>query len=211
MDEQRWLTTVEAAERLGKTDRQVRRDCHNEILNCKRDGKQLLVDVDSVEALLQKQMSEPEECPQEDVREAPEDEEVEDTDIDEDTDTQEEDITDIQQTSDMDEDITPALPYPPLDMPPEEASSESPFADIEKKELQQAVVEVKEALKERLDTENRCIARVENVLAHLDRKYCAERKRNRKAQEILKSLLAELQVPLAENKPSLLRRLFSRR
>ena len=57
---EQWLTTVEAGQRLNVTDRQVRRYCRDGHLNCKREGKQLLVDSDSLEALLPEHISDEE-------------------------------------------------------------------------------------------------------------------------------------------------------
>ena len=51
--EQEWLSTKEAGSRLGKTDRQVRRDCREGLLIGKKEGRKLLVEAASVEALAQ--------------------------------------------------------------------------------------------------------------------------------------------------------------
>lgn len=50
-DEEREISIEEAASRLGRTDRQVRRYCEKKRLKCEAKGKKLVVDADSVEAL----------------------------------------------------------------------------------------------------------------------------------------------------------------
>lgn len=51
--ESEWLSTEEVAARLSKTDRQVRRDCKEGRLVCRREGRKLLVDPASVAVLTQ--------------------------------------------------------------------------------------------------------------------------------------------------------------
>ncbi len=53
----RYLTTETTSVLLGKTDRQVRRYCEKGFFVYKKEGKQLLVDADSVKAFLQKNIA----------------------------------------------------------------------------------------------------------------------------------------------------------
>ena len=59
MSEDQWISTREAAALLGKTDRHVRRYCDSETLHCKRDGKSLLVDRQSVEEFINEEEERP--------------------------------------------------------------------------------------------------------------------------------------------------------
>lgn len=54
MAEEKWVKTEEAAARLGKTDRQIRRYCREQLLVCKKEGRQILVEAGSVERLKMK-------------------------------------------------------------------------------------------------------------------------------------------------------------
>jgi len=62
-EEQKWLNTAEASKLLGITGRHVRR---LDGLEFKKEGKNLLVSLESVEASLRKQGSDSKECPTED-------------------------------------------------------------------------------------------------------------------------------------------------
>lgn len=52
MNDSNWITTEQAAQLLGKTDRQVRRYCRDEMLVSERDGKRLLIEYASVQEFL---------------------------------------------------------------------------------------------------------------------------------------------------------------
>ena len=163
-EEKKWINTADASQLLGKTDRQVRRYCQDGQLICKREGKQLLVDADSVETFLQQDL---EECPEEKqgVRNSQSDvREMSDTPVDTDMD----ELNAIEMSDEEDADFQKSL-----------------------KEMQRSLDNVK------------------HTLGILGGRYGAERVRNRRVQDTLKTLLAELGVPVKDiEKRSLWRRLL---
>lgn len=208
MNSESWLSSAEAAARLSKTDRTIRRLCKSGKLVHRKEGKAYLIDPTSLEQFMSESAKKPSstqavvsDSPSSGIQAALTAEPAAVT---------QEPSADTTRTSGMDADRDFDVSDTPPDNSSEEIEIEQDGADIAEKELQQALAEVRKALKERVDTENRCIARFENVLAHLDGKYRAERERNKKVQESLKRLLAELQAPLVDSKSSLWRRLLGR-
>lgn len=178
MDEQ-WLTTEEAGRRLGKTDRQVRRDCHNNILNCRRDGKQLLVDAESIEALMQKQMSDPKECPQEDVRETPKNE----------------DVSDVREI--LCEEVPDSVAGTLISTPDKEGAGTLQAWTTEEDSAQEMPTDIS-ALSEKLRTSKLNLQQSqEAVLGTADllfQRLCFEYGRNRDIEERLRDMISELNI-----------------
>ena len=178
---EQWLTTEEAARVLDCSARHVRRLCTDGSLVWERQGSRQML----IDAESVQSWNE---------KETTQDQE---TDFDE----------DVEETTDV-----PQEPVENIDSPlNEEDDVDYPPHDIEELKLQEAMGDLDQKLKKRLGDENKYVSDVQQALDLMINRFTAERNRNRRIQMILQKLLAELQIPLSENKPSLWRRIFRRR
>ena len=181
-DGKEWLDTIEAGKMMGKTDRQVRRYARDGLLESVKDGKKLMVSLDSVKAFLEKN-------PQSDTDEGEEAEGQEDIQENNETDS---DVAgtaseDTEEDTAEQADVQSAQPTFTI------ADDASALPEIQP-ELAETFKHLRESIAENHQRERRHSQSLRQAVDELESRLKFEQGRNEKIQEGLGELLQQLQA-----------------